>query len=186
MQEELSVIKACQQGNHKEFGRLYDIYIRRIYDFIYYKTFHKETAEDLASKTFLKALENVSRFNPEIGSFSSWVYRIARNTVIDHYRTKKTHADIEDFWDLSEKEDLDAALDKKEMVAKLRAHLSKLSSSQRDVIIMRVWQEMSYAEIAAITGQSEAGCRMMFSRAVNRLKIEMPLLLFITLMCKII
>jgi DNA-directed RNA polymerase specialized sigma24 family protein len=75
--------------NREQFTEVYDLYASRIYQFIYYKTYHKETAEDLTSSTFLRAFENLHQFNPERGSIGAWIYQIARNLVTDHYRAKK-------------------------------------------------------------------------------------------------
>ncbi len=182
MQAEKQAIQSCQKGNLKEFGILYDIYVKRIHDFVYFKTYHKETAEDLTSKTFMKALENIKNYDAKIGTFSSWLYRIARNTVIDHYRTSKNTSDIEDVWDLSSDQDIQLDFEAKEDLAKVKAHLAKLSPENRDIVILRVWQEMSYAEIAEVLGKSEGSCKMMFSRTIAKLKKEMPVATFVLFM----
>ncbi|MEK9181005.1 MAG: sigma factor [Patescibacteria group bacterium] len=76
---ESELIIACQKGELENFGQLYDQYIDKIYRFIYYRTRHKETAEDLTAQTFQKALEGVCGYNAGRGRFSSWLYQIARN-----------------------------------------------------------------------------------------------------------
>lgn len=182
MQAEKQAIQNCQKGNLKEFGTIYDTYVKRIHDFIYFKTYHKETAEDLTSKTFMKALESIKNYDAKIGSFSSWLYRIARNTVIDHYRKDKNTTNIEDVWDLSSGQDIKSDIEYKEDLAKVKIHLAKLSPENRDIVILRVWQEMSYAEIAEVVGKSEDSCKMMFSRTIAKFKKEIPamaLVLFI-------
>ena len=98
--DEKKIIKDCKKGDLEKFSGLYDVYIGKIYRFIFYKTSHKETAEDLTSKTFMKALKSVDRFDTEKGTFQAWLFRIARNTVIDFYRTKKDLKNIEDVWGL--------------------------------------------------------------------------------------
>lgn len=179
---EKEAIKNCQSGDLEKFGYLYDKYIKKIYDFIYYKTTHKETAEDLTSKTFTKAIDNIGHFEIDKGTFSAWLYQIARNTVIDFYRTRKNKTDIDDVWDLSSDEDLARDIDTKQKLARVEKYLSKLKSEQREIIIMRIWQEMSYREIAEIIGKSEASCKMAFSRAINILRRDMPLDLFLLLL----
>jgi RNA polymerase sigma-70 factor, ECF subfamily len=177
--DDQKIVLSCQSGRLEDFGILYDKYIKKIYDFIYYKTTHKETAEDLASLTFFKALEKINTFDASKGTFSSWLYQIARNSVIDHYRTKKNNINIEDVWDLAGDDDLDRDLDNKEKIEKIQKYISGLKIEQREIIMMRVWQEMPYHEIAEITGQSEEVCRMSFSRAIKKLKQEMPLAVFL-------
>jgi RNA polymerase sigma-70 factor, ECF subfamily len=179
MPEELSLIASCQKGQLTEFGPLYDKYIRKIYDFVYYKTHHKETAEDLTSQVFMKALEKINTFTTDRGTFQAWLYQIARNTVIDHYRTTKTEANIEDIWDLASHIDILRDVDATEKLAQVEKYLAKLKPEQRDIIIMRVWQGMSHQEIAAVMGRSEASAKMSFSRAITKLRQEMPITIFL-------
>ncbi|MFA6604290.1 MAG: RNA polymerase sigma factor [Patescibacteria group bacterium] len=172
----------CRQGDAKAFGELYDLHFRKIYDFIYYKTHHRETAQDLASETFFKALKSISSFDPDRGSFSSWIYRIARNTVTDHYRTSRAHLNIDDAWDLASGSDTAADVDALMKVSAVREALQRLKPEQRDIVILRVWQELSYQEIAAALGKSEASCKMSFSRSVRELRASLPLNLLIALL----
>ncbi len=185
MMNEQVIIKKCQRGDLEEFGLLYDQYIKKIYDFIYYKTHHKETAEDLTSLTFMKALGNINTYKATKGTFSAWLYQIARNTVIDYYRTRKSDVNITDVWDLSSDENLDQDMDSKEKLKDVKKYLKKLTGEQRDIVIMRVWQEMSYQEIAVIMNKSEASCKMMFSRTIRILRKEMPLVLIIYLLIEL-
>jgi RNA polymerase sigma-70 factor (ECF subfamily) len=174
MQEnDKNLIELCQKGDSEAFGALYDRYIRTIYNFIYYKTFHKETAEDLASETFFKALKSIQSVDPG-KPFLSWLYKIAQNTVVDSYRAKRPTEDIDDFWDLSSGGDIEADTETALQVDVLREKFRELSSSERDIIIMRVWQDLSYKEIADIVGKSEASCKMTYSRALTKLRISMP------------
>lgn len=173
--EEEKIVIACQNGDPEKFGELYDLYIRKIYDFVYYKTHHKETAEDITSLVFLKAFEKIKSFDHTKGSFSSWVYQIARNSVIDHYRTKKAFISIDDVWDLAGKEDIARDFDTAQKLEKVEKYINALNGEQRDIVMLRVWQEMPYREIAEIMGKSEASCKMAFSRAMGELRSTMPL-----------
>src|SRR6476619_3250009 len=98
--DERAAIEASIKGDTARFADLYDAYVRAIYNFIYYKTHHMETAEDLTSETFFKALKNIHQFDTS-RSFRSWLYTIAHNTVRDHYRAARPTTDIEDVWDLA-------------------------------------------------------------------------------------
>lgn len=174
-----SIITACQNGDMERFGELYDRYIKKIYDFIYYKTHHKETAEDLTSKAFMKAVEKISSFQTDKGTFQAWMYQIARNTVIDHYRTQKLDANIDDIWDLGSHEDLERDYDTREKLKEVGQYLQTLNSEQREIVIMRVWQGLSHREIADILGKSEASVKMNYSRTIRSLREAMPLGLYL-------
>ena len=175
---------AKENNSRSEFTILYDQYVDKIYRFIYYKTHHKETAEDLTSVAFVKALNSFSSFDQNKGGFSAWIYKIARNTVIDFYRSKKTLINIDDVWDLSDNQDIEREVDASLKLAEVKKYLKNLSSEQRDVIILRVWEGLSYKEIAAVLGKSENSCKMMFFRTIKKLKEEMPLVLFLCFILK--
>jgi len=168
--------------NRDNFGQLYDKYIKKIFNFIYYKTHHKETAEDLTSETFIKALNNLGSFNENKGSFSTWIYQIARNTVIDFYRTKKNNVNVDDIWDLSTDEDILRDLDTAKRLEDVKEYLKTLKSEQREIVILRVWEGMSYKEISDAMGKTEASCKMAFSRTIKTLKETMPLSVFLSML----
>ena len=171
--DETKIIRKCQQGEMREFAVLYHNYADKIYRFVYYKTSHRETAEDLTSQTFFKALEAIGSFDPSQGKFSSWLYRIARNLVIDYYRTRKNIEDISDMWGLSDDSDPAVDLDIRQNVQRVKEYLGSIKPEHREVVIMRLWDELSYQEIAGITGKSVASCKMSFARAVARLREEL-------------
>lgn len=174
--EDLKIVHAFKLGNRDEFIKLYDKYLKQIYNFIYYKTSHKETAEDLTSQTFLKALRKLTDFQEkEDASLSAWLFTIARNNVSDYYRSYKANKDIDDVWDLAADEDVNSDLEFKERSLWLRKYLKDLKSNQREIIILRIFQDLSYQEISEIYGKSENACKMEFSRALKTLKEKMPL-----------
>lgn len=176
---DVEIIKQCQEGNKEKFGELYERYVEKIYQFLYYRTFSRETAEDLVSQTFFKALRNLEKFQGE--NFSAWLYRIARNNLIDHYRTDKHNLSLETIWDLKEEKDWEIALDNKQKLEEVKKLLQKFSPEQQEIILLRVWDDLPYKEIAKILEKSEASCKMMFSRAIKELKGQMPVLIILLL-----
>lgn len=165
------MLEQFQAGDAESFGVLYDRYIRKIYDYIYFRVSHRETAEDLTSKTFLKALEHLSSFNLGGGTFQAWLYRIARNTVTDHWRTKKTEDSIDDHYELRSSEPSPAdRIDAKRKLERVERYMKTLSAEQREIVMLRVSGGLSYREIAQIMGKSEAACKMAFSRSVALLR----------------
>ena len=178
MDNESQIIRDYQQGNLEEFTKLYDFYIKKIYDFIYYRTQHRETAEDITSKTFIKALDNMDKFNPNSGTFKAWLYCIARNTVIDHYRTQKKDVDIDNVFNLANDEDMVRDVDAKMKIETIKEYMEKLKPQERDIIILRVWDQLSYKEISEVLNKSEASIKMMFSRTMIKLRQEMALVAF--------
>jgi RNA polymerase sigma-70 factor (ECF subfamily) len=170
MYNEQEAILQCQGGKTQAFGLIYDKHVKTIYNFIYYKVFDKETAEDITSQTFFKALKNMSSVDPE-RPIISWLYKIAHNSILDHYRAQRHNEDIDDYWDIHD-EDIDVIgkLDTEVEATRVKKYLKELNTTERDIIFMRVWQEMPYQEIAEIIGKSEANCKMIYSRAMKKLK----------------
>src|SRR3989339_84820 len=182
LSNESDLIRESQEGGNEAFGELYDEYIQKIYKFVYFKTHHKEVAENLTSKAFIKAFEKIKSYDSRKASFSTWLYGIARNTVIDYYRTKKLNINVEDVWDLPAKNGLLEDVDNRMKLEEVGKHLKTLDVGQREIIIMRVWDDLSYKEIAQIIGKSEANCRMMYMRAVGKLKESVPFAVYIALL----
>ncbi len=174
-QDELKLIRDAQAGTRYAFAALYDAYIDRVYRYVFFRTHHKETAEDLTSVVFMKALEKLTSFDPEKAGFTTWLYAIARHTLTDHFRRRKTDTDIEDVWDvLASGEDLVRDADARARLAQVQDLMKDLPAAQREIVLLRVWDELSYAEIAAVTGKSEAASKMAFSRAVAALRKRAP------------
>jgi RNA polymerase sigma-70 factor (ECF subfamily) len=165
-----ALIKAFRNGDRDAFGALYDRYLDRIYRFIYYKTFSPEVTTDLTSDVFHKAYTKINTFNETRGTFSAWLYRIARNSVIDHYRTARTSVPLEDVFDLGEHDPGQAANDVLLTMNHVRVYLDKLTPRQREILMLRVWEEKSYAEIAEIIGGTEGSAKMAFSRVMKELR----------------
>ncbi len=179
MDDEATILTECRSGQLGRFAELYDSYSEAIYRFVYYKTQHRETAEDLTSLVWLKALEKISSFRA--GSLQAWLYRIARNTVIDYYRTRKFDRSVEDAWDLPERSSLASEIEQRDLLDRVRADLHQLPSLQRDILVLRIWEGYSFAEIAEIVGTSEGNCKVIVSRSLKRIRSASALLLFLSL-----
>src|SRR3989344_2601021 len=96
MEEERKLILQAKEGKEEAFGRLYDKYMPAIYRFIFLKVGgDKGRAEDISPEGFLSAWQNIGNFRFQGYPFSSWLYRIAGNAVIDYYRTRKASVNIE-------------------------------------------------------------------------------------------
>lgn len=171
--DDKEIAQKCQQGQTEEFGKLYDRYIKKIYNFIFFKTFHKEIAQDLTSQTFFKALEKIDTFDATKGEFSSWLFRIAQNLVIDNFRREKPQIDISEMFSLAGKESISQQTDNAQLLEKIENYLKTLEKHQREIVIMRVWDGLSYGQISEILGRTEASCKMMFSRTMSKLREDL-------------
>ncbi|MBI5531051.1 MAG: sigma-70 family RNA polymerase sigma factor [Candidatus Doudnabacteria bacterium] len=179
------IIAECQAGQLEQFAVLYDAYVRKIYDFIFYRTMHKETAEDLTSLTFTKALERINTYQANKGSFSAWLYQIARNTLIDNYKNHKPTAAVEELENFASGENLEQQTEARLNLEKVKNFLQTLDEEKREIVTMRVWDGLSYKEIGDILGKSESSCKMSFLRIMEKLNKEAAFALIYLLMLKI-
>lgn len=173
------LVGRAKTGDSQAFALIYDTFIKKIYDFIFYKTMHQQLAEDLTSQTFLKAWKKISQFQK--GNFSAWLYTIARNIVVDHYRSQKEILTVEDFWELKADDNVFEEVEKRLKIEKLREGLSHLKASEREILMLRLWQDLPFKEIAIILDKNEGATKMSFARAMESLKKEMPVELFVLL-----
>jgi RNA polymerase sigma-70 factor (ECF subfamily) len=173
---------ASRMGDREAFGRLYDLYARRIYAYLYYRSLDRECAEDLTAAVFLNVLEGLSGFRPERGCFSGWIYGIARNALRDHFRARLRTVSLDeaaDLWDLPESGSHELDAENRDLWERLKPHLAALPPEAREIVILRTWDELSYGEIARILNKSEDACKMAYSRALARLREAMPLSLLL-------
>ena len=182
--EDRELIIQCQSGELSKFGELYDRYIDRIYKFIYLKTSDREIAEDITSDVFMKAMNSLSSLEVDKKdlNFKSWLYTIANNKVIDFYRTKKQSSDIEECYDLWEYFDYSQDIDNKDKLLSIQNYLSELKADQKEILVLRIWEDLSYKEISEITGKSIDNCKKIVSRWLKSIQANFILLLFIILL----
>lgn len=168
---EEKIVALATGGDPKAFGALYDHYQPQIYRFVYLKVGSREEAEDLTHQVFLNAWLGVPRYKHRGFPFGSWLYQIARNQVIDHYRTKRDNVSLEavDPESITQKlsiEALDANLDVERAVAAIRA----LKMEYQDVLILRFVEDLSVKEVAAMIGKSEGAVKLLQHRALKILR----------------
>lgn len=169
---EEQLIKNAIDGEASAFGLLYDRYQPKIYRFIYLKVSHREEAEDLTHQVFLSAWEKIENFQFKENSsyFSGWLYQIARNKIIDHYRTRKNNSDISKIQIIDEKNRPENAFEKNLNIKKVKHAISLLNANEQDVIIMRFVEELSPKEISKALDKSEVSVRIIQHRAIKKLK----------------
>jgi RNA polymerase sigma-70 factor (ECF subfamily) len=162
------VLKA-KQGDEKHFGKLYELYFDKIYRFIYFRVNHKETAEDLAEEVFVKAWSKIKHVKAE--SFGGWLYQIAKNQIIDHYRKSKTTVDISEVENILESDEnvVESTNLIMEQITFLEL-LKQLTPEQQIIIKLKFIEDLDNAEIAELISKSEGSIRVVQHRAIQKLQ----------------
>ncbi len=179
--DEAALIHTCRQGDLEAFAPLYDAYVAPIYRYVHFRTFDKQLAEDITSQAFLKAMEGIRSYDARRGNFGAWLYRIARNTLTDHFRTHKPTEVIDETFDVPADDDATKEASIGVSLAQVRRELAKLDPLKREIILMRLWDGLSYREIAAITGKSENNCKVIFCRTLESLRSQLGPAMFLLL-----
>ncbi|HSI20967.1 MAG TPA: sigma-70 family RNA polymerase sigma factor [Verrucomicrobiae bacterium] len=170
---EEAAIAQCQAGDQQAFGVLYEAHVEAMYAYFFYRVQERELAEDLVSQLFMRALSRIKQYKGEKGSFKGWLYRLARNILIDHYRSHKKVSSLEEAEQVAGKDDVAKAASTRHQLAAVEAYLQKLPDAQRDMVYMRLWDELSYEEIAELTGKSIGSCKMILSRTLRTVRHDL-------------
>lgn len=169
-QDELRpLVQRASQGDATAFGKLYDIHLDAIYRYAYYKLGDPSEAEDLTARVFLKAWEAMPRYQCRDIPFSHWLMRLARNAVIDHYRTGRAHGELEESLPSGEPGPQGEYL-REERLRALEGALRRLPEEQRTVVVLRFIEGMDYAQLASIVGKSQGALRVIQHRALAALR----------------
>lgn len=165
-----SLVAKAKQGDSAAFSRLYDLYFKKIYQFVFYRVSHKEIAEDLTEDVFIKAYSKLSGINSNT-SFEGWLYQIARNRVIDYYRDKKQMVALDEIENtFSYEETVIDTLHLESRQKILLETLKKLKSDQQIVLKLKFFENLENEEIAEILGKTEGAIRVIQHRAMQKLK----------------
>jgi RNA polymerase sigma-70 factor (ECF subfamily) len=177
-QDELrDVVLRARAGETDAFGLLYDRYVDLVYRFVYYRVGTHALAEDLTSETFLRALRRMSLFTWQGKDFGAWLVTIARNLVLDHFKSSRHRLEVctaelsdTDRWEEGPE---GAVLDSFTYRALFSA-VGELGSEQRECVILRFLYGLSVAETAEIMGKKAGAIKALQYRATRSLARIFP------------
>jgi|SRR5579884_68071 len=166
-------IKKAQKGDKAAFGEIYHLFYRKIYRYCYYNLGSEDTAFDICQETFLKAWKALESFSLEKGgSFQAFLFRIARNLIIDLSRKHK-EIPIEIFEETLEiDQDVEGQVDRKDNQKMVRKALEKLNDLDKQIVMLFYFEEMSGSEIAKVLNMKEGAMRVRLHRSLKKLKEE--------------
>ena len=168
------LVAEAQAGNRDAFGQIFDEYHQPIYRFVVSRVGRPSDAEDLTQLIFVKALEALPRYTARGIPFGGWLFRLARNAVIDHVRTRRDHLELTAEIQRPTEDagpEATAAL-RQDLDAVARA-LDALTDEQREVIQLRFFAGLSAREAAEAMGKQEGTIRGLQFRAIASLRREL-------------
>ncbi len=179
LSEKKLVYQVTKNHDPEAFACLYDLYVGRIYRFIFFKVNRKEESEDLTSDVFLKTWQYLTeKTDIEIKSFSGLIYQIARNSLVDWYRAKASRPEFSleaapDVEEIPGEDKMVANLMVAESAKVLLKQVRQMKQEYQEVILLRYIEELSIKEIAQIIKKSPVNVRVTLHRATNILKKAM-------------
>jgi RNA polymerase sigma-70 factor (ECF subfamily) len=172
--EEATVERA--KRDPEAFGILYQRYVDRIYQYIYYRTGDPHEAEDLTARTFFRAMANIGRYAQRGVPFSAWLYRIAHNLVANWHRDRQ-HRQFVPLEKVvlggQEGNPSESHLEQREREEALRRALARLGAERQQLLILKFAEGLPNSEIGQIMGRSEGAIKSLYHRTLEVLRHEL-------------
>ncbi len=168
------LVAAAKAGDPEAFGSLFDVYYGPVYRYVASRVGRPSDAEDLAQLVFVKVLESLPRYEQRGVPFGGWLFRLARNVVIDHVRTRREHVTLEVIVEKSSDDQGpdELAVLRQEMDSIAHA-LRRLTPEQREAVELRFFAGLSAKEAAEAMGRQEGTVRGLQFRAIAALRREL-------------
>lgn len=160
--------------DEEAFEELYEYFFPRVYNFIYARLKNSADADDVTSVTFIKMNENLNNYDSTKAAFSTWLFRIANNALIDHTRRRENsnETDWDEFFDPAapEYQEPEARILTEETNRGLLKALDKLNERERRIIELRYWGDLDTRAIAEVLNMTESNVRVTLHRTLGKLK----------------
>lgn len=173
---EEEVLYQASQGDRDSFGLLYERYIDRIFNYVYYRTGNIHDAEDLTARVFQRAMNHIHNYTDRGVPFSAWLYRIAHNLVANWHRdrSRKQEIPLNELPVLPSREDRpETTLVRSQEQDSLLKLIRQLPPERQSLLILKFVENMSNAEIGQIMGRSEGAVKSLYHRTLLSLRDEL-------------
>jgi RNA polymerase sigma-70 factor, ECF subfamily len=167
------------QGDHEAFGKLYEDYVERIFNYVYYRTGNQHDAEDLTARVFFRAMRRIPQYQERGLPVSAWLYRIAHNLVANWHRDRGRRPEIsldEGYTAIPHSEHPEITLLQLEEQDHLLKIIRDLPPERQQLIILKFVEHLSNSEIGQIMGRTEGAVKSLYHRTLLSLRVEMDTL----------
>jgi len=170
------ILKQAAGGDEQAFGMLYERYVGRIYNYVYYRTGNQYDAEDLTARVFLRAMKHIQNYQDRGIPFSAWLYRIAHNLVANWHRDNSRRQEIalEDTYVTQHgREHPETSLLHHEEQEALLTIIRQLPQERQQLLILKFVEHLSNAEIGQVMGRTEGAIKSLYHRTLLSLRDSM-------------
>lgn len=169
------LVQSAKKGDSLSFGKLYDLFYTKIFRYVAYKVGNREDAEDITAEVFIRMLKSINSFNFQGHPFSSWLFRIARNMVVDYFRknSRRKTAPLETAGSIQKTEsiEIDYQLDLNIEMSNISESIKTLTDLQQEVISLRFAGGLSIKETASAVGKKENAVKALQHSAIKKLRL---------------
>ncbi len=170
-----ALVERAQQGDRNALEELYLIHFDRIYSYLHVSVGNRHDAEDLTTQTFLKMLESIGRFKWQSAPFSAWLFRIAHNLAMDHFRARRRWQPEEEVPEPPADESTSAETGALDVIGRksMLELIQDLSPEQQQVLTLKFVFSFSNGEVATILGKTEGAIKSLQHRALASLQKQL-------------
>ena len=168
---EPELVRQAQQGEEAAFTALYQAHLDRVYRFLYLNTGHQQNAEDLTAQVFMKAWEKLGSYRERGVPFGAWLFRIARNAMIDHVRARRETESLEHpaALVLTNGQSVESEVEQRLVGEELVRDLQELTAEQRQVVVLKLVEGYSTEEVARALNRKPGAIRGLQMRGLQAL-----------------
>lgn len=164
-----SLVRRAIKGDRGAYGEIYRHFQSKIYRFVYFQVYEREEAVDLTQETFLRVWKAMPEFHTESGTFQSYLYRVAKNLVIDNFR-KKRDISLSQIPEMEIRAEFEDEIDRQLNAKMVISVLNHLSGDEKQIVILRYFEELPFADISRIMDINEGTLRVRIHRILEKLK----------------
>ena len=174
--DDSELVDLAKTGDKDAFGELYERYVEKIYNYIYYRTGNHHDAEDISARVFFRAMAHIETYTERGVPFQAWLYRIAHNLVANWHRDKgrRKIIPLDEFIASSLKsESPDRQAEENEERETLLAAIRRLPEERQQLLVLKFVEHLSNAEIGDIMGRTEGAVKSLYHRTLTALRDEL-------------
>lgn len=178
--------KAFNEGDRRSFGIVFDALSTDVYRYVGYRIEDESDREEIVSDVFFKILRS-GKLPEDFESIRRFAYTVARNAVIDRYRSKKFTDDLDDadaMGKAAHSEDHGSRIDDRAAIGKVLGYLDTVNPEYKEILILRIWDDLAYEDISRITGKSVDNCKKIVSRLLENVRSNVAYLFFFALLIR--